>query len=82
MERVDRCDPILLNVHDHYSCIDFTRYSHLTKLVAVMGWVLRFVSNLKLSIAKNERLRMSAELEPDEVDNARVCVFSPWARNY
>ena len=73
-EMVRGYDPVLLAVEDnHIHNIDFQSYSNFSKAVRVIGWVLRFVSNLKSTIFKKPNKTMN--LDSDELEAAKHCIL-------
>ena len=71
-EMVRKVDPTLVSVQAHIP-IDFKRFSHFPKLVKVMGWILRFVNNLKSST--HGRSKTAQSLDSDDLEAAKICVF-------
>ena len=71
LEKVRKCNPLLLHLHETQGLIDFKRFSQLPKVIKVMGWVLRFVNNLKLA-TKRETLNRTKSLESSELKAANV----------
>jgi hypothetical protein len=52
--------------------IDFLKFSSFTRLVAVIGWVIRFVNNLKRN--KGDRITKSW-LVMEEINGAKICLI-------
>lgn len=74
-ERVKKSGPALFSVQDPLPKIDFKRHSHFIKAVKVMGWVLRFINNLRVKSSTHERRNKAKDLTLDEFEEAKICLF-------